>query len=542
MRRSRATHSRMFSLVAVAALMTAACGSTVQTSGTNALGSGSQTTGDSSAAGGGDGLGGQGLTPDGASPGGPGAVAGAPGEAPAGSGVPGGTTGGGTTGGGTTGTGGSTGSGGGEGAQAPGSGSAPGSGGGTGGSSAQGPGVTATSIALGIPYCSDCSSANAALGAGGEDPGDPREYYKAALADVNDRGGVLGRKLVPVFQEVSASQNIDASSQAMCETWTKDNKVLIMYMRGELIYECAKKAGALVLGGAASGPVFQRYPNMFAPASIRLERLGAVTVKAMVRAGWHKPEPKWPTGKIGLITWDNNDYKYAMEKGWLPALTEANLKPADVRYIAVPQSDKSLADASAAISSAVLSFREKGIDHVFISDGAAGIFAGTGLTFMFLNNAKSQRYYPRYGFNTNNSPGWANHPADQQSGMLAVDSLAMRRLSDEGITPNAERERCWALMKKKGLRATDGQPTSNVALAACETAWFAEAVIKRTQGGTTLPNLIAAGESLGTAYRSPFTYGTRIAEGQHDGSSLFRNSRFDDACKCMTYSSKPYEP
>ncbi len=524
---SHARRRPMPALLAAAALvLTAACGSTVQPSGDALLGGGQA-----------------GAVQQGLAPAGPGGGApGQPGVSTDGLGTSGGGTTGSVTGpassGGTT-TGAATGSGTSSGTTG-GAGTAAGSPGGK--PVLQGPGVSDTEIKLGLPYCGDCAAANSAIGAGGEDPGDTRRYYQAVIDDVNARGGVLGRKLVPVYHEISASQNIDTSSQAMCETFTKDNKVLVIFMRGEIIYECAKKAGAIVGGSGGSGPVFERYPNMFAPATIRLERLGAVTVKAMVKAGWHKPEPKWPTGKIGLITWDNNDYRYSMEKGWLPALRESGLKETDVRYVAVPQSDKSLADASAAISSAVLAFREQGIDHVFISDGPAGIFTGVGLTLMFLQNAESQRYYPRYGFNSNNSPGWSNLPASQQSGMLAVDSFDTERSNDEGIELNPQRERCWKLIKSKGLKATDAQPTGLAAIAACETIWFTEALLNRAAGATSLGQLIAAGESLGTSYLSPYVYGTRLGRGQHDGVALFRNSRFDDACKCMKYSSKPYEP
>jgi hypothetical protein len=404
-----------------------------------------------------------------------------------------------------------------------------------------GPGVTATTIALGIPYCNDCASANAALGGGGDDPGDTRNYYKVALDDVNARGGVLGRKLVAVYHQISASDNIDTSQQAACETFTKDHKVLMMFMNGEISFECARKAGILVMGDGGSGPVYQRFPNLFDPASIRFERLAAVTVTAMVRAGWQKPEPKWPTGKIGLITWDDNNYKYAMAHGWLPALHQSGLKETDVRYVAVPQSDKSLADASSAISSAVLAFRQEGIDHVFISDGPAGIFRGTGLTLLFLQTAKSQQYYPRYGFNTNNSPGWSNLPADEEAGMLAVDSFDTESINDQGMAPNPQRERCFALMRKHGLKATEAVDTGLLAISACEIAWFAEAVLKRA-AGTSLPDVIASAESLGTSYRSPYVYGTRLGPGLHDGDALFRNSRFDDSCSCMRYTSKPYAP
>jgi hypothetical protein len=359
---------------------------------------------------------------------------------------------------------------------------------------------------------------------------------------VNARGGVLGRKLVPVFHEISVSDNIDASAQEACETFTKDNKVLIMVaVRGDISNECGLKAGILVSGGGGTGPVFDKYPNLFSPATIRLERLYEVTVKSMVRAGWQKPEPKWPTGKIGLITWDNNEYRFAMKNGYLKGLTAAGLKDELVRYIAVPQNPNAIADASAAISNAVLAFREKGIDHVFIGDGPAGIFTGVGLTLLFLQNSQSQNYFPRYGFNSNNAPDFDSHPQEQLVGMLAVDSFDEAASKDEGIALNPVRERCFAVMKKKGLPVGQAQ-TQSAAVNACESVWFAEAVLKRATAGTTLPSMIAAGESLGTSYRSPFSYGNRVQRGQRDGVALFRALRFDEGCSCIKYTSKPFEP
>jgi hypothetical protein len=272
-----------------------------------------------------------------------------------------------------------------------------------------------------------------------------------------------------------------------------------------------------------------------------LERLYDVTVKAMVRAGWQKPEPKWPTGKIGLVTWDTNEYRFAMKNGYLKAMGQAGLKDEEVRYIAVPQNANALADASAAISNAVLSFNDKGIDHVLIGDGPAGIFGGCGLTFLFLSNARSQAYSPRYGFNSNNCPDFANHPKDQLIGMLGIDSLDTEAANDEGIALNPVRERCYATMKKRGLPVGDDQ-TRNIAVLACEYAYFAEAVVPRARNGTTLPSMIAAAESLGTSYRSPRSFGNRIGPGRHDGDALFRALRWDVGCECNKYTSKPFEP
>lgn len=503
MSRPRRTRSRAVVLALAGVLVTAACGSTVPTTGSGAL----------------DG----GLGSPAPAARGPAVGAPASGHGGPGSGGPSG-TGGGSTSGSSLPTGGS--------------GDSPG----VAGALPMGPGVTASTIAIGIPYCNDCAAGNATIGAAGEDPGDTRRYFRAALDDVNSRGGVLGRTLVPVFHEGSVNDtNFDSAAQAACETFTKDHKVLLMSFRGHVAYECAKKAGILVLGTGDTGPAYRDFPNLFAPGLVRLERLFELTVKSMVRSRWHKPDATWRTGRIGLITWDDPQYRYAMDNGYLKGMRESGLKATDVRYISVPQSVGALADASAAISSAVLAFQQQGIDHVFIGDGPAGVFVGTGLTFLFLQNAKSQRYYPRYGFNSYNGPDYPNHPKDELVGMLAIDSADTQRANDQGIALNPGRERCLALMRKRGLPVGQEQ-TQGLALDACGLAWFAEAVLERATTGTTLPRMIAAAESLGTAYRSPISFGDRMTPGQHDSAALFRALRYDEGCSCIVYTSKPFEP
>ncbi|MFN2521920.1 MAG: hypothetical protein ABR614_01200 [Mycobacteriales bacterium] len=526
---------RGLGLLLAGALATTACGSTVQSSGGPVAGGGAVSAGGGAAVG--DGLGGPAL------PGAPGSADSATGPIGAvGAGSAGAAGGSALTGSGSGAT--DFGSTSGSAGAAPGAPGAAGSGAGpTSGGFVNGPGVTDTTIALGITICTDCDSINASFGAGGgDDEVDVRDYYKAAFDEISSRGGVLGRKLVPVYYEYSASRTYDEIEQGACEYFTKDHKVAVIFLRGELSYECAKKAGIVVVGFGDAGPVFDRYPNLFDPTGTRLERLGAATVKGMVQMAWQKPEPKWPTGKIGLITWEDNGYKYAIEKGWLPALKASGLKAEDVKYVAVPQGVKAAGDASAAVSSAVLSFRDQGIDHVFIADGPAGIFSGGGLTLLFLNNAKSQRYYPRYGFNSNNAPGNSIFPADQQSGMLAIDNFDGNRVNDEGIALNPQRERCYAIMKKRGLPAEDEQSSGGAARVACYYAGFTEAVFSRATAGTTLPSVLAAADSLGTSYRAPSSFGNRLERGRHDGATFFRNERYDDACSCMKYTSKPYEP
>ena len=58
----------------------------------------------------------------------------------------------------------------------------------------------------------------------------------------------------------------------------------------------------------------------------------------------------------------------------------------------------------------------------------------------------------------------------------------------------------------------------------------------------TLQGALQAVAGLGTSYRSPLVYGTRLAADQRDGGQLARNARFDEGCACMRYTSKPYAP
>lgn len=403
------------------------------------------------------------------------------------------------------------------------------------------PGITADKIFLGIAYFPDAAAGNAALGAAGANSGDQRDYSNAVIADLNSRGGILGRKVVPIYHEYRSGEPIDPQHEAACQRWTKDNKVFAILFRGRILQECAQKAGILITSGdGEAGPTYDRVPNLVDPAAVRLERLGQATVSGLHRENYFEKTPDWPTGKIGVITWQDPSYEFGVKQGYLPALAKLGLKSDMERYVVVSQQVGSAADSSSAVSSAVLAFRSAGIDHVLIQDGAAGVFGLGGLTLLFLNNAKSQNYFPRYGFNANNVPGFSIYPADQQRGMLAVDFSDYMPSQDDGIAPNPARERCHSVLKKGGVTPSD-QATFATAAAACDSVWFVETLLKKASS-PTLQGVLQAAAALGTSYPSPLVYGTRLTGSQRDGAHLARNARYDSGCSCMRYTTKPYAP
>ena len=81
------------------------------------------------------------------------------------------------------------------------------------------PGVTKDEIKVGITYIDFSSIRNIV----DIDHGDYEAAYNAVIKDVNKRGGVNGRKIVPVFAAVSPVGTV--SQQEACVKLTEDEKV-----------------------------------------------------------------------------------------------------------------------------------------------------------------------------------------------------------------------------------------------------------------------------------------------------------------------------
>src|SRR5205085_2545220 len=242
-----------------------------------------------------------------------------------------------------------------------------------------------------------------ALGVGGLDQGDARKPQNVMINWVNTHGGVAGRRLAPIYYGFDASGTgppSDQQDQAACAKWTQDNKVFAILVSAPVIDECAKKEGAVEFGQFGTPSIYARYPHRIDIDTLNQVRAQFVTIDGLAQLGY------WGSGaKIGVITWDQSDYREAINDGLLPALRRHGLSLATPPvYVSVPQTLQDFGAGSAAINNAVLKFSTLGIDHVMIADGPAGIFTGGGLSIEFLKRAESQQYYPRYGFDDSNLP------------------------------------------------------------------------------------------------------------------------------------------
>ena len=248
------------------------------------------------------------------------------------------------------------------------------------------------------------------------------------------------------------------------------------------------------------------------------------------------------SGKLGVVTWDDTKYRYALSQGLLPALSAHGITPTQTAYIMVPQTLGAVSDMSAAVSSAVTKFRTLGIDHVIVFDGPAGVWAGAGLTFEWMNQAESQKYYPRYGQNANNAPGWDVLPADQQDKAIAVLDSDFAPRFDQGWHQNKTRQKCFKIMADAGLPVADSNENDEgIAAQVCDIIFFVQAGMNASKV-ITADAFVQTIETFGRQWPAAAVYGTQFGAGQHDGSAAVRQAQYSQGCRCLTYKGAPYYP
>jgi hypothetical protein len=399
---------------------------------------------------------------------------------------------------------------------------------------AHAPGITNTTIYVGVAYSSQSGAGDRAIGAAGAAPSyDFRNVYNTAVDYANKHGGFAGRKLKALYYDYNLTDDSNTQDQSACAFWTQDNKVFAVPAGDDILSACAEKVGAIPLGGAATAAQYKKYPHLIHPDAIRLDRLAKLTVAGLNRA-------KYFTGKLGLVTWDDPNYRQVMKDGYLAPLAKLGIKPAQVSYIMVPQQLQALGDMTAATSSAVAKFKSLGIDHVIVQDGSAGVFGGTGLTLEWMEAAKSQRYYPRYGQNTANSPGWTVLPHDEMDHAIAVDSSDYDKSKDEGWHLNAVREKCFKIMADAGYPVASNNANDEAfAGGACDEVFFLQRTLNSGISLITNDTFFAAAERLGTSLGSAVVYGTKLASGRPDGQAMFRTEEYLQSCDCLKYKTPP---
>jgi hypothetical protein len=501
-------------LAAVAALTLAGCGTTVpvgnQAQGTSSLGQGSTTTAPTAS---GE-LGGSG-------PAGSSGSAGSDGGAP------------------TSGSGATTG---------PQPSSLPGSAGSV--ASGVATGVTASTITIGVSYAANAGAANAAIGGKGITTGDEKTEAQTVIADLNKRGGLLGRKLVPLFyvRDAQSTQPSAQQAQAECTFYTQDHKVFaVLQGNGPIDWQtkpCLQRKGVPAITAhitSLDDDASTRTPHADV-TGMSIGRMATAMVSAVRSRSWLSP---WNTttaapggvgkAKVGLLGYDLPEVHRAVSSVIVPGLRAqgATMITTSMIYIPVPGSTADTGAAAASVQSAVLRMRSDGVTHlVFMDQGGA-------LTLFFANEARAQSFYPRYlGSSSNGFHALLSAGNIQAKVLEGAVGAGWEPVIDIPASPRQttlmgpQAKACLALLGKAGLTFADPNARA-VGLAYCDKVSLLAHVV-RLAGSLTPSAYVGALDRLGDLVTARGV-GSRFGPRQHDGAAAFYDLVFDGSCSCMAY-------
>jgi hypothetical protein len=229
---------------------------------------------------------------------------------------------------------------------------------------------------------------------------------------------------------------------------------------------------------------------------------------------------------VGLLRFDAPVFERVSNNVLKPRMAEYGMTFTDEIAISSPNSIAGFSNVSAQISSAILRLRSDKVTHVMFLENA-GI-----LPYLFMPAAEGQEYRPRYGLSSADIPFTLEGQVgpEQLSGSVGVgwtppnDVDLSRRPHD--ITTS---ELCDSILIAAGFAGSGFYTTS-----ACDTIFFIKAVLDRTTD-TSPQGFRAAAESLGSDFRSPFTFTTLLGPGRHDGAASVQTFAWDDSCPCYAY-------
>jgi hypothetical protein len=395
-------------------------------------------------------------------------------------------------------------------------------------------------VNVGIIY-TDQSQANARLGAFGANDlvyGDLLAEQKAVINYINGHGGVArGRKLVPVPYNATT----DSSPQSLCTYWTEDHKVFTgIYPGGQVEsadgVSCMKRHHAMLIQSPfdpGDKSFFNTYgAYYYAVSGLEAIRMGRDYVNGLFDQGFY-------TGgkKIGLLYYDVPSLRSAYAQGVKPALASHGLQlsAADTYAITYPYKSSDDAAAVRAVQSAELRFAADGVDRVMFLD------AGAGLAFFFIQNAKTQNYKPKYGFESGSNPSFIdqNFTASDLTGSLGVGWLPAGDVDSAFIPDNPARKLCRDIMRKAG-QPPQSQSDLYAQYDMCATFFFLKEGLDHATS-VSAEGLQAGLTALGNAPNaSADTLGSGYAPDKHWGARQYYWLRYDPGSGSFKYYGKAH--
>ncbi len=393
-------------------------------------------------------------------------------------------------------------------------------------------GVTATEIRIGLEYIKGADEARKSMGFEGVSSGDQKRQLDILVQHINKTGGMAGRRVVPVFHvyEASSGNTSTENEQAACATFAEDNEVFAVISainHTEVFLSCLTKVGVPYISAPGltinDDDVFRRYPLHLELNAVSLSKQGALFGRPLADTGYYDAG-----AKIGLLTFEQPNFVRAVDGHLKPALKAIGRSLTDEVRLAYPQSTSDQGAMAAAISNAVLRFRQKGVTHVLITDVSALV------TVLFATSAASQGYYPRFGWlSPNGGQAAANLISDKRSLQGAVElgwypAIDLDAANQDVLAPGAKR--CADLFAAQGYTPSDRNEETVLQLQ-CEIFFFTREAATRS-AELTGAGFVQALKAISTEVPPASTYEIDLNRAPA-GAGAYRVLRWVEGCTCF---------
>lgn len=391
-------------------------------------------------------------------------------------------------------------------------------------------GVGSDTVKVGFLVQEGVESAVAAYGAPIE-YGDGKRQVRALVDDLNRRGGIAGRKVVPVFGMFRPTEGAQSQAARLCTQFTEDEPVFAVISFGGSIGDfrtCLAERHTFLIDHTFTSrdDVFMRQLNpwFLLPANKTETRVWQILIPNLKRQGYFGGG-----AKLGLVTSNRPEYARLSRDVVKPLLAKAGVKVEDE----VTLNNFDLADSQSQTSQAVLRFKSKGITHVLF-------VPSYGSAYFFMQNAESQSYRPRYGIDSSFYPAVTlqrNVPNAQLRRSVGIGWSPTHDVDDRHLGYSAQEQRCFKILRDAG-EPVKGRRSPLTGLVYCNGVWVFEAAAKKAGRNLMAGSWLAGLKAVGNSVPSALTFYADFSSGRPDGSYAYRQLAFKDQCNCFVYTSR----
>ncbi len=365
----------------------------------------------------------------------------------------------------------------------------------------------------------------------------PATVFKALVKGVNAKGGLSGRRVVPVTADTdTASGDWNTDYSAACQKMTRDDPVSVIvgysFTFLDSFEACLAKAGVPHLSGGYSlgdEKVLRDYPGLVATNAPTADRRFRLQAEGAVREGYLTR-----ANKLGVVVDGCASSLRALKNGLDPYLASVGLKEESRVQFNCPSGAGDVGTAASQVQAAVLRFRQLGVDRVFIEGIPIVLFAQA---------AESQGYRPGYVV-TSTSNGTSLEPNMPEEQLVNVHGYGWMPHMDVTRTKQpaqtGAQKTCLSLLKTGGVVPT-GFNDFLQAYAACDGLFLYGAALERTGGRTEAAAVLSAISALGTSQPGSGLYEGRSDYRRRNAPAVYRPWRYGTDCSCFAYSG-PSQP